>query len=115
MCSGICCAFEGGRVTGMEEQTCPLCGSAAKYAYADHKNEKHFDCPECGDFRVSATAEQKLLTAPSDWRSQIRQKIKEVSPDHLVRLVIPSGVVRTEGTAYPSLDVQVVSREGLPN
>lgn len=47
----------------IQEQACPLCGAEAEFKPV-RVGWKHFVCPECGDYNISARAEDELTKRP---------------------------------------------------
>jgi len=95
------------------KQNCPLCHSAAEYCFADYEKRKHFRCPTCVEFQITDTAEVKLNAAPAAWRAEYSAKAREVVPDRVLCISVPSGM-RSAGVAYEALRGESMERKDLP-
>lgn len=95
------------------QQNCVLCGRPSEYCFADYEKRKHFFCDHCGEYQITDTAEGKLEAAPEDWRRQLSEKARNVGPDTVLSIFVPSGG-RNAGTAYESLRAEPTALGNLP-
>lgn len=70
----------------MPNQNCPLCGTPADFSGHDYGRRKGFNCRNCTEFIVTASAEERLKEATQTWKDQLSEKAK-ITPDGQVLLI----------------------------
>ena len=91
----------------IQSQDCPLCENPAEFEYRDHKNRKHFYCDICVEFQISRSAEKRLASSISEWRSENSEKAKQSNEVHV-------WVITSPNTANEALHGEYVLRSKLP-
>jgi hypothetical protein len=100
-------------MTEFYKQKCVLCDTLAEYCLADHDNRKYFSCPTCTEYQITIAAEEKLFSAPKEWRDKYAEKAKSLDENVVLVIRVPRGP-RTEGLAYESVRGEPTYRSELP-
>lgn len=90
-------------------QACPLCGTDAQFEFHDHNNRKHYRCSVCKEYVITVLAEQKVLTASTQWQKSTSESAKKAPEGKILVITVPLGDSQ-KGMASPPLKSEFLAR-----